>query len=288
MNKQCFLCGSNKFHIIHKGVRDNPSLDVLKCDACGLVRLSEIVTDDTYYVNALMRENDTEEDLSQIRTTARPDDYRRYLFLRRLIENKTLLDFGCGAGGVLQYAQNEAKKVYGVELETTMYKELNKEGIRCFQTLEEAYSEIKGKIDVVTLFHVLEHLKDPIKILKGLKEVLSENGKIVIEVPNANDALLAVYENKCFSDFTYWESHLYLYDNITLKMLMDKAGLKVKFLTQIQRYPLSNTLYWLAKGKPGGHKIWSMLSNEILDREYENQLVKLGIADTLMAVVEVR
>jgi hypothetical protein len=99
MNKQCFLCGSNKFHIIHKGVRDNPSLDVLKCDDCGLVRLSEIVTDDTYYVNALMRENDTEEDLSQIRTTARPDDYRRYLFLRRLIENKTLLDFGCGAGG---------------------------------------------------------------------------------------------------------------------------------------------------------------------------------------------
>ena len=288
MNKQCFLCGSNKFHIIHKGVRDNPSLDVLKCDDCGLVRLSEIVTDDTYYVNALMRENDTEEDLSQIRTTARPDDYRRYLFLRRLIENKTLLDFGCGAGGVLQFDKNEAKKVYGVELETTMYKELNKEGIRCFQTLEEAYSEIKGKIDVVTLFHVLEHLKDPIKILKGLKEVLSENGKIVIEVPNANDALLAVYENKCFSDFTYWESHLYLYDNITLKMLMDKAGLKVKFLTQIQRYPLSNTLYWLAKGKPGGHKIWSMLSNEILDREYENQLVKLGIADTLMAVVEVR
>ena len=37
----CFLCGSEKVKLIHKGVRDNPSIDVLKCEKCGLVRLSK-------------------------------------------------------------------------------------------------------------------------------------------------------------------------------------------------------------------------------------------------------
>ena len=44
-------------------------------------------------------------------------------------------------------------------------------------------------------------------------------------------------------------------------------------------------MYWLAKGKPGGHKEWAMLSNERLDAEYESTLSRLGIADTIVSVV---
>lgn len=84
---------------MHKGVRNNTDIDVLKCDDCGLVRLSEFMTDDAYYREAAMRKNDTEENLKEIRTTARTDDYRRFYFCRHMIENKTVLDFGCGAGG---------------------------------------------------------------------------------------------------------------------------------------------------------------------------------------------
>ena len=136
------------------------------------------------------------------------------------------------------------------------------------------------------MFHVLEHLKDPIEYLINLKSLLAENGVIVIEVPNANDALLSLYGCEKFSDFTYWESHLFLFDNTTLTTLVKRAGLKIRFLEQIQRYPLSNTMYWLSKGKPGGHREWAMLSNSTLDREYENTLARLGIADTIVAIVE--
>lgn len=95
-----------------------------------------------------------------------------------------------------------------------------------------------------------------------------------------------MYKCEKFAEFTYWESHLYLYNSTTFSMLMEKAGLKIRFLGQIQRYPLSNTMYWLAKGNPGGHKEWAMLSNERLDAEYESALVRLGIADTIISVVE--
>ena len=141
-----------------------------------------------------------------------------------------------------------------------MREELSKEGIICFPDIKEAAAKL-DRVDIITLWHVLEHLEDPISMLKQLKEKLELNGKIYIEVPNADDALLSLYENKNFADFTYWRCHLYLYTNKTLREVIEKAGLRVSFVTQIQRYPLSNTLYWLAKGKPGGHVKWSSLND---------------------------
>lgn len=190
------------------------------------------------------------------------------------------------SGGVLSYFKEDAKEIYGVELEVSMQEALAEEGITCFPDVDHAVTDLAGKIDVVTLFHVLEHLPEPVDILEKLKKLLSPDGILIIEVPNADDALLSLYQSEEFADFTYWESHLFLYNNTTFRMLMDKAGLKVRFLGQVQRYPLSNTLYWLAKGKPGGHKRWSVLSNEEMDREYGKQLAQLGVADTIIAVVE--
>lgn len=287
MTNKCFLCNSDKAHLIHNGVRDNPDINVLKCDNCGLVRLDKFIQDtDEYYQQSGMRKNESEANLKEIRTAALVDDKRRYDFISRMIENRNFLDFGCGAGGVLTLSQDKARTVYGIELEDAMYNALNSEGIRCFHSLEQAGNELKGMMDVISLFHVLEHLEDPIEYLTGLADMLSDTGVMVIEVPNADDALLSLYECDKFADFTYWESHLYLYNNMTFTSLIEKAGLKIRFLGQIQRYPLSNTMYWLTKGKPGGHKEWAMLSNERLDREYESALARLGIADTIISIVE--
>lgn len=189
-------------------------------------------------------------------------------------------------GGVLHRLRDVASEVYGVELERAMCEALNAEDIRCYPSIDDAVAEHKGDIDILTMFHVLEHLDNPVEMLEKMKSLLKPDGVMIIEVPNADDALLSLYENVSFADFTFWSAHLYLYTNATLKSLIAKVGLKTRFVGQIQRYPLSNTLYWLAKGKPGGHKNWSMLSNERLDREYEAQLARLGIADTIMAVVE--
>ena len=287
MNSKCFLCGSEHYKIVHNGVRGNSNINVLKCSDCGLVRLSEFIDNsDEYYKNSGMRDDEVESNLKEIRTTALADDHRRFEFISRMIENKNYLDFGCGAGGVLLQARDVAKSVYGIELEKTMVTALNQDGIKCYSSIEEASEGLQGKIDVVSLFHVMEHLEDPFYYLEKLGMLLSDEGIMIIEIPNADDALLSLYNNDDFADFTYWESHLYLYNNNTFTSLMNKAGLKIRFLGQIQRYPLSNALYWLSKGKPGGHKEWSMLSNERLDVEYENTLAKLGIADTIIAVVE--
>ncbi|WP_394951450.1 class I SAM-dependent methyltransferase [uncultured Helicobacter sp.] len=141
-----------------------------------------------------------------------------------------------------------------------------------------------GNYDLLTAFHVIEHLADPIGILRQLASLLKDNGKMIIEVPNANDALLSIYKNKAFSEFTYWSPHLYLYNPHTLRKLGEKAGLVVDFVKCIQRYPLSNTLYWLSNGLPAGQKIWGgFLDSKILQESYESALASVGATDTLIA-----
>ncbi len=61
------------------------------------------------------------------------------------------------------------------------------------------------------------------------------------------------------------------------------AGLKLDYVSHIQRYPLSNHLHWLARSSPGGHQAWSFLDGDDLSRAYEAKLANLGKTDTLMA-----
>jgi hypothetical protein len=108
---------------------------------------------------------------------------------------------------------------------------------------------------------------------------------MIIETPNANDALLSFYKSEAFANFTYWGCHLYLFTQETLRTVAEKAGLKVNYISQYQRYPLSNHLYWLSNQKPGGHKIWDCFNTPILKETYEGALAKLGLCDTLVMSV---
>lgn len=200
-----------------RGGYDN--INVLRCASCGLVRLSEAIDDvDQFYQNSGMRDQFVESP-EKTRVKTRIDDERRFRFAENMIEGKAVLDFGCGDGGFWCRAKNIAAKVQGAELERTMREGLNKEGIPCCESIDDT-----GKFDVITLFHVLEHLDNPLLYLEKFKQHLNKDGLILVEVPNADDALLSLYNSDSFADFTYWHCHVYLYNNETLKRLAKKQG----------------------------------------------------------------
>lgn len=285
---KCYLCSSCENKLIHKGVRGASDIDVYRCEKCGLVFLSKFIEDiDEFYESSQMLAKDWS--LDKIRKTTWRDDERRYNDFRGTIENRNIMDFGCGAGGFLSRARNTASDISGIELDTAIRNKLIEEGINMYASLddcEERWGEWGGiPWDVITMFHVLEHLPDPVNILSRLKKLVAPNGKIIIEVPNADDALLSLYRCEDFADFTYWKCHLFLYTFSTLREVIEKAGLKVNFMRQIQRYPLANHLMWLSKGCPGGHTKWEMLCGGELDNRYGDKLAMLGIADTIIAEV---
>ncbi len=281
--KACYLCGAQSFSKRPGRVRDNPALQVLECNGCGLVFLSSFDHIDAgFYENSRMHPAEfTVEDW--LRETA-ADDERRFRTFRPLITNRAVLDFGCGNGGFLCRASSVARAVAGVEPEKRLQTYFKRAQLQVFASIHE----VQPTFDVITLFHVLEHLPDPLSTLKELATKLNPGGRIIVEVPNANDALLSFYKNEAFSQFTYWSCHLFLFNQNTLTLLGAKADLEPQYIKQIQRYPLSNHLHWLAQNKPGGHVRWSCLDSQELHAAYEKQLGLMGCCDTLIACYGVK
>jgi len=276
----CYICNNKKSTKVKGTVRDIPELAILKCTRCGLVYLENFdhITD-SYYENSEMNDNGS---LRAYEESCFDNDLWRVNKYKSLFRNKTVLDFGSGLGGfitgMLKYAAT-----FGCELDPA-WKDVNGDiGSWMYEDINEIPD---NHFDYITLFHVLEHIKDPKTLLKKLTPKLKKNGTMIIEVPNADDALLSLYDCKAFQNFTYWGCHLYLFNQSNLGRLIKQSKLKCSYIAQTQRYPLSNHMYWLAKGKPGGHKIWQCLDNQEPSEWYENRLAKIGKCDTLVAYVK--
>lgn len=274
----CYICNFSSFVKVQGTVRDIPNLGILKCNSCGLIRLENFdhITDD-YYESSQMTAGTSIENW---RLETIIDDVRRAESFLDDIEKKDILDFGAGNGQFLKLCQSVASSITGIELNANSRLHLESEGIFCFRTLEDLPKD--RYFDTITAFHVIEHLKDPVYFLKNISKKLKKNGKIILELPNANDALLSLYNCKQFSEFTYWGCHLMLFDEDTIKRVLDMSKLKCLKIKQIQRYPISNHLYWLSKNLPGGHNVWNFLNTKDLKNSYESSLAKIGACDTIV------
>jgi 2-polyprenyl-3-methyl-5-hydroxy-6-metoxy-1,4-benzoquinol methylase len=279
----CYLCSSSDSVSVEGKVRDKPDIAVRKCSACGLIYLSsqKHITDD-YYSSIYSKENHAHQDLNDFLRETIDDDERRFQQIRPLINGKRYLDVGCGGGGVLQMARNWCSQGVGVEPQDKWRKALAERGVEVYADLAEVPA---AGFDVISIFHVLEHIPDPRAFIRMLLTKACPGGQLIIEVPSADDALLTLYKCKAFSRFTYWSAHLYLYNPHTLAMLLTQAGCTTWLIQQYQRYPLANHLKWLAKGEPGGHASWSFLNSGELASAYASKLAELGLCDTLIAHV---
>ena len=285
--KQCYLCGDSNFIKRPGSVRDNERLDIFECSKCGLVFLSSFDhIEDNFYENSQMHDNQTMPDINTWLNETERDDKRRFEFFKPALVNSRLLDFGCGPGGFLLKAKKLAKIAHGVEPEKRLKNYYKSCGVNVFQSVDAINdNDYCKEYDIITLFHVLEHIPDPRSILIKLSKILADGGRIIVEVPNAEDALLTLYKSESFSKFTYWSCHLFFFTIKTLEMLCSQIKLKVNYIKQIQRYPLSNHLYWLSNGSPGGHEKWHCLDSIELNRTYEKQLASIGKCDTLIASI---
>jgi hypothetical protein len=132
------------------------------------------------------------------------------------------------------------------------------------------------------LNHVLEHLYEPIEILRQIKYKMSHKTLLIIEVPHANDFLIKHYECEAFKKFTFWSEHLILHTEKSLIKLLQIVGFSKINIKYYQRYNVYNHLHWLNKGQPGGHKKTKWNDNELII-SYNNFLNKNKMTDTLVA-----
>lgn len=282
---QCYLCGSKEFRKLDGTVRDAPTISILECKNCALVFLDKTEHLGPKHYQSSGMFGGSVPPIPEMLVKTEKDDIRRFEDLYSSILGRKVLDFGSGCGGFLHKIKPYAKFSMGIELEERVHEYW---GDKLLLGCDIESGKNFAPFDLITAFHVIEHLKNPREVLRELSSLLAVGGRMVIEVPNSADALINLYKSPHFKSFTYWSQHLYLFNSSNLKSLINQAGLNITAIKQYQRYPLVNHLHWLAKGFPGGEGEWPFLNDPALNKLYANALASVGSCDTLIAYMEKR
>lgn len=278
------VCDEDAIEPYFPRVRDRDDISILRCQKSGVIFTSTSEhMDISHYAEKPEFTHWKAVDRKRALVDRFEDDSRRHKQFLQMVSNKKWMDVGSGAGGVLDLLGPSAARTVSVEPQ-----KLAADGLKAEHY--EVYSDISdvphNDFDVITLFHVFEHLKDPLDVLQVAYEKLAVGGKIVIEVPHANDFLFSFLDVEEFKQFTFWSEHLVLHNRGSLKTFLDKTNFRNVVINGFQRYNLSNHLHWLKEKKPGGHIRWSMLSSDQLDAAYASMLDNIDMTDTLIAIAE--
>lgn len=132
-----------------------------------------------------------------------------------------ILDFGCGTGEFLHTMQNSGWTIAGVEpSDIARSKAENLTNQKLYNSLALAAS-----FDVVTAWHVVEHVPDLMSTISSLKKLLKKDGMLFIAVPNFQSPDGVTY-------FEHWAGfdvprHLWHFSKKSMSMLLESVGLKL-------------------------------------------------------------
>ncbi len=170
----------------------------------------------------------------------------------------SILDFGCGTGEFLKYYQNRDWKIAGMEpSELARDAASTLTGIGIYQDLK-AIKKAPDTYDVITLWHVLEHVHQIHKTIKTLKKKLNKKGILIVALPNCSSWDALHYKE-------HWAGydvprHLYHFEPKTFKLFAKGNDLKIKKI-----YPMKLDSYYVAllseAYKSGKNQYWKALKN---------------------------
>jgi 2-polyprenyl-3-methyl-5-hydroxy-6-metoxy-1,4-benzoquinol methylase len=146
----------------------------------------------------------------------------KYQLLKKhsLKDPETILDYGCGTGSFLEYCQRKGMQVAGVEPSSTARDiAINHTHAQVVADIDEA----KNTFDVITLWHVLEHVSDLNNTLEKIKGKLGKNGTMFIAVPNLQSRDAKKY-TKHWAAFDV-PRHLWHFSKTTMTKLVEKHQL---------------------------------------------------------------
>lgn len=149
----------------------------------------------------------------------------RIRFVRRHAEGGRLLDVGCAKGDFLAAAREAGFAVHGVEPADAAAAAARARGLDVTTGTLDDMPRGPGSLDVVTMWHVLEHIPTPLATLRRLHDELAPGGHLLIEVPNAESVAAQ-------RDGGRWHAaevlyHVSQYGPRSLRTLVTRAGFEV-------------------------------------------------------------
>jgi len=238
----CPVCQSKKldlFHTCSDYFVSGEKFNLLKCSDCSFVITDSVPENENigkyYQSEEYISHSDTQTGLvNQLYHTVRNVMLKRkWKLVKGLSSGKNLLDIGCGTGYFLNYIKDKGYNTVGMEPDSkarSFAKE--KFGLVVNDPITMLNEKHSGKFNVITLWHVLEHLHDLNKYLNWIYDSLEEKGVLILALPNCSS-----YDAKKFGK--YWAAydvprHIWHFAPATLEKLMKSYKFSLR---KIKRMP---------------------------------------------------
>ena len=152
-----------------------------------------------------------------------------------LLNRGKILDLGSGTGLFSIAAKEKGFDVISLEQSRASFEISKKIGTNVIRSdvNSELAMEYASKVDNITLNHVFEHIKNPLEFLEKLRKNIKQTTKVVIIVPNSNSIWRYIFREKWYG----WDPpvHVHLYNQKSLKIIMNKLGYKIEYLSSINK-----------------------------------------------------
>jgi len=233
-------CGDGHSVAVHKAVADyflptGIRVDYVRCAACGMVQQYPVPTDvgpfyAAYPVHArksLLQEVTRRILLSPV-----------YYDVASLRRDQLLLDYGCGDGWFLDRAKRRVSAAYGYEPTAMQASRVaERVGVQVFHDVAALRAPLAGRVDVITMHFVLEHLTDLSGTFALLADLLKPGGTLHAVIPNLDNVEYRGFGSR-------WHGfdaprHICFPNADQLKPVLDPLGLR---LASDRFVPFPNTL----------------------------------------------
>ncbi len=229
----CVLCGNSEFSLLTRLDRHDLGLEARICQVCGMVMTNPRPSDEWYeqFYGEFFWQVYQGHRFSDMSDMFEKDDCRGKaqaildVCAADLPEHGTYLDFGSGLGGTLsEFTRRHPRwQVFGVDpsVESLAFSQQMLAGTGAQTVSGLDAPELTGvKFDMITAVHVLEHILQPLKFLKELRDRMNDRGRIYVEVPN-------LVSDEWIGKGFFHVAHSLYFTPESLCCLMAKAGLRV-------------------------------------------------------------
>ncbi len=231
---KCPSCSGNDF-ITHLELDDyflsQEHFSIIKCKKCGLfITVPQPAESDlvkyyksSEYVSHATRNTGMEFWLyNQVRKITLSSKLK---LIKKYSVGKRLLDIGCATGVFLDYCRSKGYAVQGIEPNANARNYANEQLGLVVNDISHLADLPKKSFDIVTMWHVLEHVSDLNQRISQLNNLLTDDGNAFIALPNPVSYDAMYYKN-------YWAAydvprHLYHFTQESFTTLVTKHNLKI-------------------------------------------------------------
>lgn len=179
---------------------------------------------------------------------------------------KRVLDIGCGQGVFLELMRERGFDTFGVELGEESARVAREErGLDVVTGDLFTLQAEQESLDAVVMSHLIEHVADPIAVLRRVRDLLKPGGIALISLPNYRCIELRIFGANWYP----WclPAHLYHFDKRSISQAAEMAGLKVNkvtylpffFLVQSLRYVLGRGAQTVGAPSAGGDSLKTLV-----------------------------